>query len=207
MVPVRSPHTSYRWRGERVIETIKWMGIIRRPWLTRASGGNLARTGWPKDFLEKAVHFHCCYQDSRIAFFFFFYTVAMFWSDTPPWILIASWYSPYWQNAWFVIVFEKVINFVLFALKVFFHLCKITVEPPMSPGLFYRCLYLSNPGNISAELLCMKGQWALGFHQNILICVPKMNEGFMGLELHEGEQLMTEMFWVNYPLITQQPIS
>ncbi len=41
--PVRSPHTSYRWRGERVIELIKWMGIIRRPWLTRASGGNLAR--------------------------------------------------------------------------------------------------------------------------------------------------------------------
>ncbi len=41
---MRSPHTSYRWRGERVIEPIKWMGIIRRPWLTRASGGNLART-------------------------------------------------------------------------------------------------------------------------------------------------------------------
>ncbi len=41
---VRSPHTSYRWREERVIETIKWMGIIRRPWLTRTSGGNLART-------------------------------------------------------------------------------------------------------------------------------------------------------------------
>ncbi len=44
MAPVRSPHTSYRWRGERVIEPIKWMGIIRRPWLIRASGGNLART-------------------------------------------------------------------------------------------------------------------------------------------------------------------
>ncbi len=42
--PVRSSHTSYRWRGEREIEPIKWMGIIRRPWLTRASGGNLART-------------------------------------------------------------------------------------------------------------------------------------------------------------------
>ncbi len=41
---MRSPHTSYRWRGERVIEPIEWMGIIRRPWLTRASGGNLART-------------------------------------------------------------------------------------------------------------------------------------------------------------------
>ncbi len=100
MVPVRSPHTSYRWR-ERVIETIKWMGIIRRPWLTRASGGNLARTGWPKDFLEKAVHFHCCVTKmAELAFFF--YTVAIFWSDTTPWILIASWYSPYWQNAWFV---------------------------------------------------------------------------------------------------------
>ncbi len=42
--PVPLPHTSYRWRGERVIEPIKWMGIIRRPWLRRASGGNLART-------------------------------------------------------------------------------------------------------------------------------------------------------------------
>ncbi len=41
--PVRSPHTSYRWRGERVIEPIKWMGIIRRPWLTRVSGRNLFR--------------------------------------------------------------------------------------------------------------------------------------------------------------------
>ncbi len=31
-------------RRERVIEPIKWMGIIKRPWLTRASGGNLATT-------------------------------------------------------------------------------------------------------------------------------------------------------------------
>ncbi len=37
-------HTPATGRGERVIEPIKWMGIIRRPWLTRASGGNLART-------------------------------------------------------------------------------------------------------------------------------------------------------------------
>ncbi len=29
-VPVSSPHTSYRWRRERVIEPIKCMGIIRR---------------------------------------------------------------------------------------------------------------------------------------------------------------------------------
>ncbi len=28
--------------------------------------------------------------------------------------------------------------------------------------------------------------------KNILICVPKMNEGLKGLERHEGEYLMTE---------------
>jgi len=27
----------------------------------------------------------------------------------------------------------------------------------------------------------------------ILICVPKMNEGLVALERHEGEKLMTEM--------------
>ncbi len=48
----RSSHTSYSWRGERVIEPIKWMRIIRRPWLTRASGGNLARTVTPLLFTE-----------------------------------------------------------------------------------------------------------------------------------------------------------
>ncbi len=37
-------HTPATGGEERVIEPIKWMGIIRRPWLTRASGGNLART-------------------------------------------------------------------------------------------------------------------------------------------------------------------
>ncbi len=31
-------------RRERVIEPIKWLGVIRRPWLTRDSSGNLART-------------------------------------------------------------------------------------------------------------------------------------------------------------------
>ncbi len=41
--PVRSPHISYWWRGERD-RANQVDGIIRRPWLTRASGGNLART-------------------------------------------------------------------------------------------------------------------------------------------------------------------
>ncbi len=54
--PVRSPHTSYRWRGGRVIEPIKWMGIIRSPWLTRASGGNLARTPGLHPTLYKKCH-------------------------------------------------------------------------------------------------------------------------------------------------------
>ncbi len=54
--PVRSTHTSYRWRGERVIEPIKWVGIVRRPWLTRASGGNLARTLVLHPTLYKKCH-------------------------------------------------------------------------------------------------------------------------------------------------------
>ncbi len=53
--PVRSPHTSYRWRGERVIEPIKWMGIIRRPWLTRSSGGKLATILF---FMQSRIELH-----------------------------------------------------------------------------------------------------------------------------------------------------
>ncbi len=62
--PVRSPHTSYRWRGERVIEPIKWMGIIRRPWLIRARGGNLTRSyrGYTPTLYEKC---HGIFNDHR----------------------------------------------------------------------------------------------------------------------------------------------
>ncbi len=35
--------------------------------------------------------------------------------------------------------------------------------------------------NIVVTLRSMQGQKALRFHQNILICVPKMNEGLTGL--------------------------
>ncbi len=38
--------------------------------------------------------------------------------------------------------------------------------------------------NLSVVLLSMQEQKALRFHPNILICVPKMNEGLMGLERH-----------------------
>ncbi len=37
-------HTPATGGEEREIEPIKWMGITRRPWLIRASGGNLAKT-------------------------------------------------------------------------------------------------------------------------------------------------------------------
>ncbi len=58
----------------------------------------------------------------------------------------------------------------------------------MSHGLFYKCLYFfSGSGNISVVLLYMQGQRALFFIKNVLICVPKMNEGLKGLERHEGE--------------------
>ncbi len=55
----------------------------------------------------------------------------------------------------------------------------------MSHGLFYRCIYyVSGPGNISVVLLSME---LSDFIKNILICVPKMNEGLTGLERHEGD--------------------
>ncbi len=41
--------------------------------------------------------------------------------------------------------------------------------------------------NMSVVLLSMEGQKALGFHQKILIYVPKMNKGLTGLEQQEGE--------------------
>ncbi len=36
-------------------------------------------------------------------------------------------------------------------------------------------------------LLPMESQKALGYHQNIFICVSKMNEGLTCLERHESE--------------------
>ncbi len=41
--------------------------------------------------------------------------------------------------------------------------------------------------NLVIVLPCMQGQKTLGLHQNILICVPKTNEGLTGLEGHEAE--------------------
>ncbi len=35
--------------------------------------------------------------------------------------------------------------------------------------------------NVPVPLMSMLGQKALGFHQKILMCVPKMNKGSYGL--------------------------
>ncbi len=48
-------HTPATGGEEREIEPIKWMGIIRRPSLKRASGGNLTRT--PLLFTRSAMGF------------------------------------------------------------------------------------------------------------------------------------------------------
>ncbi len=46
---------------------------------------------------------------------------------------------------------------------------KTEVEPLMSHGLFYRCIYyVSGPGNILVVLLSMDCQIALRFHQKYL---------------------------------------
>ncbi len=41
--------------------------------------------------------------------------------------------------------------------------------------------------NVLVALLSLKGQKALGFHPKYLNCFPKIKEGLMGLERHEGE--------------------
>ncbi len=85
---MRSPHTSYRWRGERVIEKIKWMGIIRRPWLTRASGGNSARTpGLHPHSLEKC---HGILMTTSKGTLFRLYTLASFEQHSPDTRMIKS---------------------------------------------------------------------------------------------------------------------
>ncbi len=48
--------------------------------------------------------------------------------------------------------------------------------------------YVSGPGNITVALLSMGGSESSQIpSKNILICVPKLNEGLTGLEQQEGE--------------------
>ncbi len=53
--------------------------------------------------------------------------------------------------------------------------------------LFNHVTILHHSWKYHDALLYMQGHKALYFLINILICVPKMNKGFTGLERHEGE--------------------
>ncbi len=55
----------------------------------------------------------------------------------------------------------------------------------MSRGLFQQ--FFGTFLDLERDGILMESQRALGFHQNILICVLKTNKGFMGSEQHEGE--------------------
>ncbi len=81
---------------------------------------------------------------------------------------------------------NKVAIFAFFApKKVFSQLHKITVK--LSQSILTMSLLISGPGNVSDALLSL-GVWKLSdFIKNIVICVPKMNKGLMGLERHEGD--------------------
>ncbi len=63
-------HTPATGGEEREIEPIKLMGIIRRPWLIKASGGNLARTPGlhPYSFYEKCHGIFSDHRESRPLF-------------------------------------------------------------------------------------------------------------------------------------------
>ncbi len=51
--------------------------------------------------------------------------------------------------------------------------------------------------NVLVTFLSMQVQKALGFPQNISICILKMNKGLTGLERHNSEYDRIS-FWVNY---------
>ncbi len=73
-------------------------------------------------------------------------------------------------------------------LLLFSLFCKITVEPLMSHGLFYRSpCYLSKPDRIRILAVYGRVRKLSDAIKNILICVQKMNGGLTGLERHEGE--------------------
>ncbi len=64
----------------------------------------------------------------------------------------------------------------------------------MSHGLFYTCpCYVSVPLRGNSLAVYGRVREVSDLIKNILICVPKTNEGLTGLERHEGEKLMSEL--------------
>jgi len=78
--------------------------------------------------------------------------------------------------------------------KTFIHLHNIKVEPLQSHDCF-NDVFSTFLDLESVDYIAVYGRviYLSDFIKNILICVLKMNEGFTGVERHEGEELMTEI--------------
>ncbi len=73
--PVRSPHTSYSWRGERIIEPIKWIiSLYYRQWYLKPhipdQESHCEKRGDKQSHEEKVTEaglqktWHCCQSDT-----------------------------------------------------------------------------------------------------------------------------------------------
>ncbi len=86
------------------------------------------------------------------------------------------------------------IKSLFFVQNVFSSLYKRQIEPLMADGVFWRCFsYFS--GSLTVQFLADATSIPV-FIQDILNCVSKMNEAFMGSERHGGKWKMTTFsFW------------
>ncbi len=82
---------------------------------------------------------------------------------------------------------NNVVIFVFFAHKKYFHFIKLRLILWCHMDYFNDVLTTFLGLERVSCIAVYAGQKALGFNQNILICVLKMNEGLTGLEWHEGE--------------------
>ncbi len=91
---------------------------------------------------------------------------------------------------WMKRMLNKVFFFLLYTQKVFLQLRKSTVEPLMSCHMDCFIDVLTTFLGLGTFQLCCclwRVRKLMDFIKNILICVPKMNEGLTGLKQHEGQ--------------------
>ncbi len=81
---------------------------------------------------------------------------------------------------------DKLLNKVIIFVLHFLSFKKLRLNHWCHMNYFNSVLTTFWALNVSVVLLSMEGQKALRFHQNILICVLKMNEGLCALERHES---------------------
>ncbi len=74
-VPVRSPHISYRWRGERVIEPIKWiLTIICRKYAVWSCKTLSCRYKYMQWIYQRCVLHTCLFSSTCTCFSYFIST-------------------------------------------------------------------------------------------------------------------------------------